>query len=429
MRYPKTKEAKPEDKVSKKFTYCDVLTASKERLKYIMSIFDDWYVLFSGGKDSLVVLHLVEEVQKELGMHDKKINVIHRDLELAPIDAVNYIQQRIKPDPKYNLEYYAVQGYGTKFVLGGSYNYVDWDNSRKETWIRQKPDYAIEGDPNKIYDKETLHELMMENKKGHIIFLTGVRADESPTRLRSIKLKKNDCFIGNTHIPNLKMGKPIYDWSEKDVFRYFYDRGINYCEIYDKQMWNFQPLRVSTPLHPETAKVFDKFKTLQPEMYDKLVEIFPEMMVQERYWKEFDRYGVIDKYEKSWNGIIQYIRENIPDKKKRYMAIKKVLAAKSARENKIKKDKSNIRNLGGFPLLHVFKTVINGGYIKYAGLAGCSTLNKSLLDYELESVKQGLTTDVTEEELLQLYESLGINVDGEGQENSEEYDDSMTNLI
>ena len=45
----------------KQFTDQDVLTAARRRFDTILDRFDDAFVGFSGGKDSLVCLHLYKE--------------------------------------------------------------------------------------------------------------------------------------------------------------------------------------------------------------------------------------------------------------------------------------------------------------------------------------------------------------------------------
>ena len=45
--------------------------------------------MFSGGKDSLVVLHLVHEVAKERNIK-KPIDVVCRDEELIPDEVINF---------------------------------------------------------------------------------------------------------------------------------------------------------------------------------------------------------------------------------------------------------------------------------------------------------------------------------------------------
>jgi hypothetical protein len=59
----------------------NVYEAAKQRINHILDIFDNVAVSFSGGKDSLVVLSLVEEVYAERGM-DEKVKVVFRDEEL-----------------------------------------------------------------------------------------------------------------------------------------------------------------------------------------------------------------------------------------------------------------------------------------------------------------------------------------------------------
>ena len=51
------------------------------------------------------------------------------------------------------------------------------------------------------------------------------------------------------------------------------------------------------------------------------------MIVQSQYWEELDRYGVIYRYDHSWQGIIDYIKDNIEDKKQAKLAVERVIAA------------------------------------------------------------------------------------------------------
>ena len=66
----------------KHFLETDVLTEARARLRHTFEIFDTIAVMFSGGKDSLAVLHLTREIAKEFGQ--KVVNVVFRDEELIP---------------------------------------------------------------------------------------------------------------------------------------------------------------------------------------------------------------------------------------------------------------------------------------------------------------------------------------------------------
>lgn len=335
----------------------NVLEESKNRLRHILNLFDKVYVLFSGGKDSLVVLHLLEELYAEMGISEP-LNIIFRDEEIIPDDVIAFVT-KYHDSGKYNFKYFAVPLKSQKFMMGKSFSYVQWDENRE--WVRPKPDFAIQGDGKTIYDQYSIESLMTEGDKGRVALLTGIRADESLIRFHSCINKRNENYINNTQQKNVKLCKPIYDWTERDVFKYFYEREIAYCRIYDLQMWNKDELRVATPLHAESAKRFKKLRSLYPTYYEQIVSVFPEMMIQDRYWDEYDRYGIINKYEASWNGILRYIKEQITDPTEQKLATMRLLQVKKMRDKRLREEPTNT-NYGGYPLLHVFKTIVDGGF-------------------------------------------------------------------
>jgi len=337
----------------------DVLTAAKERIIRIIDMHDHVFVCFSGGKDSLATLKLTEMVYEERGI-DKPVGVIFRDEELIPDDVINFVQDYYRSG-NYNFRYFAVPLLSHKYILGATHSYIQWDPNRE--WIRDKPDFAITDNKGMVFDQYTMDDFAVRDLRGKCAFITGMRADESLFRYQGVMSRKNLNYISQ-QTKKVSLCKPLYDWSQKDIFKFFYDFNIKYCSIYDAQLFNHMPLRVSTPLHAESAKNFDKIKTLYPVFYQQLIDIFPEMRLQELYYKEYKQSSgenVLDRYDHTWDGIISYIKDNITDPHEKKLAITRVIAAKRTRDNRLSRGEGQ-HNLGGFPIRYVFSKIVSGGY-------------------------------------------------------------------
>ena len=306
----------------KEYLDIDVYTMAKRRIEHVINSFDTVLVAFSGGKDSLCALKLVEEVYHDLGIKEK-VKVFFRDEELIPDHVLDFVQG-IYESGQYDFRYYAIPLRAQKFILGNNMDYVQFDPNRE--WLREPPPYAIrliEGD-RRIFSQYEADEFICKDEKGRVAIINGIRADESLIRLRACLNKKNENYINATHNKRIKFVKPIYDWSEKDVFLYFFQKNIKYCEIYDNELFNGEQLRVSTPLHAESSKRFNKIRTRDPKFYQQLVNMFPEMLVQERYWNEYDRKQDFGNYPHTYNGLRQYIADTIKTKHQRELAFKRV---------------------------------------------------------------------------------------------------------
>ena len=345
----------------------DVYTAAKERIHQCYDLFDNIAVSFSGGKDSLAVLRLVEEVRAERGCTDK-LTVVFYDEELIPDVVIDFVRE-LAESGKYNFLYFAYPLKSKKYILGKTMEYIQFDPNRE--WVRQPPPYAIrrpEGD-DRIFDQYTLGEVVETYFKGSVCLFNGIRAQESLIRLKSCAVKKHDNYICSIKgLKRMMFVKPIYDWTEDDIFIYFCKKHIKYCPIYDAQMWNGQQFRVATPLHAEAAKKLNKQKTLYASFYNKLIEVFPEMIVQAEYYSQMDKTptNLYDGYTHNLDGLLKYIDDKLTDPNENQLAKFRCLTAFRSRQRALKgidpNDDSRPIDFGGFPFLTLFKGVSSGAF-------------------------------------------------------------------
>lgn len=378
MTYEEQMAVAPEDRPAifrsdrVKYIDTDVLTAARERIRNVINTFDRIAVLYSGGKDSHVVMELTRMVMDEMGI-TAPLDIVFQDEELIPDDVLEHVASlRDQPD-RYTLHYVAVPLIGSFFYLGDQVPYVQWDENRE--WIRPKPDYAIthlhpQNKPMKQQDTGP-YLIARLGWRGRVAMINGIRAQESLTRFRSCTLVRNsnNYVMRDSASKNTWLIKPIYDWSTFDIFRFFFDHDITYCKIYNTEMHagtSDAELRVSTPVHAQAYGYLCRLRTMYPKLWEQLCSIFPDIPAHERYWRDVDRFGIIQTYPKSFAGIMQYIDENIHAQVSKAAAIKVVKTCWVSKQNNKRTGKFSDPATGacfGYPLLHVFRGIVKGVYL------------------------------------------------------------------
>jgi predicted phosphoadenosine phosphosulfate sulfurtransferase len=338
----------------------NVYEAALERIDRIYNSHDEVWISFSGGKDSLAMLKLVEEYFDNEGISDK-INVLFRDEEMINSFVRDFVMT-FKDNPRYNFRYYATPLESEIYILGEKRKYIQWDPNRE--WIIPKPEGSIT--LKGVYNQNNFDKVVFEKTNKRVCTMIGIRASESLMRFAGITMSKVSYLTKNPNLKNGTLGKPLYDWEEKDIFRYFYDKNIEYCQVYDMQIFNKDSLRVATVLHAEAAKQLYKVKTIDPILYNQIMNVFPEVELQARYYKDVIK-GSTEKIiyefkEKAggdpWGAILLYIQEKLTDEYQYKTAMNRIARCRTTRRNRC----TPKNPFGGYPAYYLFGQIISGAY-------------------------------------------------------------------
>jgi len=302
------------------FLDINCVEAARQRIRHVYDTFDTVCVQFSGGKDSTACLYLAKEVHEERGLGPVK--VIFRDEEMVSPSIERYVTEVSNYD-WVDMEWYCLPQLQEVWTLGQRELILLWDKYREEDGklYRPFPSGSIRAehfglDPYKPIPRR-IDEYTMQGKKGNTAFITGVRANESMIRYRTVVQKLHENYINRPFklskaIP-MRFAKVIYDWTSADVLKFISDEhGANYCEYYDYAAMSGANQRVGIPLHSIAARRLNDVIRTEPEFYDGLWEAFPHIDAQRQLWSEFDMEDLISGYSDSgWGGVKDCINENI----------------------------------------------------------------------------------------------------------------------
>lgn len=268
----------------------NVFDAAIERIEFAFDNFENLCVSYSGGKDSTVMIQLIEMVAKK---RNRKYDVLFIDMEAQYLMTIEHIKT-LKNKLECIRDFYwvclplslrnAVSVFEPRWIC--------WEKSKKEKWVREMPDCAINEDNNIFpffkYAME-FEEFVPEFEKwysekyngsmcGHFV---GIRSDESLNRFRTIVSMKKERLKGkpwttrNKPLEHTYSIYPIYDWRTEDDWIATFKYNLEYNYVYElmyKNGLSIHMQRLCQPFGDDQKNGLDQYRAIEAENWDRLLK-------------------------------------------------------------------------------------------------------------------------------------------------------------
>lgn len=268
--------------MAKKPLGINVFDAANNRIKYIFDNFEKFYISFSGGKDSTVLLHLVMAEAIKRGI---KIGVLFIDLEAQYTLTIEHVKNCYEMYKEHIEPYWICLPLNLRNAVSMSQaHWICWDNNQRDIWVRDMPDMAISDLSyfDFFYKSMEFEEFVEEFGKwygGNLITscMVGIRSDESLNRYRTLVKKKStfeSIFWTTWKGKGVYNAYPIYDWKTEDIWIYHAKTGLPYNKIYDlfhKAGLSLSQMRICQPYGDDQRKGLYLYHVLEPATWSKVI--------------------------------------------------------------------------------------------------------------------------------------------------------------
>lgn len=254
----------------------NVRQESIKRIEYLFDEFENIVIGFSGGKDSTVCLNLSLEVARRKNRLPLKVLFLDQEAEWSSvIDYMKNVMYSEEVEPLW-FQIPFVESSGAS--KSGWFNI--WEEKEGVEWIRPKDPISIKENTFGTTSFGTLFTNILKDyypdKK--TCYISGLRADESPARAMAVTEVATYKHI--TYGKVLDKGRehytfyPVYDWSDKDIWKAIHDGSWEYCKIYDTMYQHGIPIRqmrVSSLQHETAIHSLFYLQEAEPETWNNVV--------------------------------------------------------------------------------------------------------------------------------------------------------------
>lgn len=298
----------------------NVLIAVKKRISFLFDNYDNIQLAFSGGKDSTVLFHLVNE---EAIKRNRKFILYFQDQEAEYQGTIDLVEWAMS-QPNVIPQWYQVPIFMTNAASHQQLFLWAWGDG--EEWVREKHPLAIQKLTNKYPKRFYKFNLWVaqqnrKNFEGSFVSIIGLRAEESPDR-RFVMFGDDSEMFWLRRKTEPHKAYPIIDWSYTDVWKYLIENNLRYNKVYDKMYMlggNLRSFRVSNLVHEKAFRCLTDLQELEPETYDKLERRLKGVHTAAMYGKENLMYSIkeLPNQFKTWKEYKDFLLTSIhPDLKR-----------------------------------------------------------------------------------------------------------------
>lgn len=316
---------------TKNYLNVTVLAAAKERIAKAFDVFEKYYISFSGGKDSTVMMHLVMQEAIKRG---KRVGLLIIDLEAQYSNTIDHLNNMVEMYKDHiDLHWICAELLLRNAVSDFQPKWVCWDEGNKPLWVREKPGLAADLSQYDFYQPR------MEFEEFMVIFgqwyakdkltaaFIGIRADESLHRYRAIVASKKNIMLNGwkwtTKVVGLLYNAyPIYDWRTEDIW-VFHSRfkELPHNKVYDLMTMAGVKLsnqRLCQPYGDDQKKGLWLYHILEPNTWYKLLNRVSGVNSGSLYINEtgnINGYNDVTKPDGyTWQGYTNYLLKSMPAK-------------------------------------------------------------------------------------------------------------------
>ena len=257
----------------------DVVTLARRRVVNLFSNGVPVWLSLSGGKDSIVLAHIVYSLIREGKIDPKQLTVNYIDEEAMHSEVIrvafDWRKKFQKVGATFNWWCIEVKHFNCFNALTEDESFICWDRRERANWVRPMPKFAITGHPELNPGIDSYQSFLTKISRGKIT-MTGVRVSESIQRRSAWRYK-----------PTQPQYQPIYDFKDTDIWLYFNEHRLDFPETYlhlYQTGSTRQEMRLSQFFSADTAKVLVKLNEYEPSLMERVSRREPNAYLASLYF-------------------------------------------------------------------------------------------------------------------------------------------------